>query len=81
MPVWARKKKKIKPLVGTLGWYAFKDTEAAVGDLQVPEVDAEVICRQICLVVAVDRDGVDMIGVSVGKHPPGTGFHHEVHGY
>lgn len=60
---------------------AFKDTEAAVGDLQVPEVDAEVVRGQIRLVVAVDRDGVDMVGVSVGEHPPGTGFHHEVHGY
>lgn len=78
MPVWARKKKQNKASGGDA---AFKDTEAAVGDLQVPEVDAEVVCRQIRLVVAVDRDGVDMIGVSVGKHPPGTGLHHQVHGY
>lgn len=58
-----------------------KDTEAAVGDLQVPQVDAQVVCRQVGLIVAVDRDGVDMVRVSVGEHPPWTGFHHEVHGY
>lgn len=32
----------------------FKDTEAAVGDLEVPEVDAEVVCRQVSLIVTVD---------------------------
>lgn len=57
-----------------------KDTEAAVGDLEVPQVDAEVVCGQIRLVVTVDWDRVDMIGVSVGEYPAGTGFHHEVHG-
>lgn len=56
------------------------DTEAAVGDLQVPEVDAQVVRRQVGLVVAVDGDGVDVVGVRVRKHPAGTRFHHEIHG-
>lgn len=34
--------------------YEFKDTEAAVSDLEVPEVDAEVVCRQVSLIVTVD---------------------------
>lgn len=33
---------------------AVEDTEAAVSDLEVPEVDAEVICRQVSLIVTVD---------------------------
>lgn len=61
--------------------HVFKDTEAAVSNLEVPEVDAEVVCRQVGLIVTVDWDRVDMVGVSVGEHPPWTGFHHEVHGY
>lgn len=60
---------------------AVEDTEAAVSDLEVPEVDAEVICRQVSLIVTVDWDRVDMVGVGVGKHPPWTGLHHEVHGH
>lgn len=58
-----------------------KDTEAAVSDLEVPKVNAQVICRQVRFVVTVDRDGVDVVGVSVGEHPAWAGFHHEVHGY
>lgn len=42
-----------------------KDTETAVRDAQVPHIDAEVISRQVGLPVAVDRDGVDMVGMSV----------------
>ena len=42
-----------------------KDTEAAVGDSQVPQIDAEVVGREVCLAVAVDGDRVDMVGVSV----------------
>lgn len=30
-----------------------KDTEASVSDLQVPQVNAQVICRQVCLTVTV----------------------------
>ena len=57
-----------------------EDTKAAVSDLQVPEVDAKVIGRQVGLTVAVDRDGVDVVGVRVSKHSSGAGLHHQVHG-
>lgn len=53
-----------------------KDTEAAVCDAQVPHIDAEIISRQVRLPVTVDWDGVDMVGMSVGKHSPGTDLHH-----
>lgn len=57
-----------------------QDAEAAIGDLQVPQVDAKVVGRQVRLVVAVDRDGVDVVSVGVGKNAAGTRLHHQVHG-
>lgn len=57
-----------------------KDTEAAVGDVQVPEVDPQVISRHVGLVVGVDGDGVDVVGVGVGEHSPRTHLHHQVRG-
>lgn len=56
-----------------------KDTEAAVGDVQVPEVDPQVISWHVGLIVGVDRDGVDVIGVGVGEHSARAHFHHQVH--
>ena len=53
-----------------------KDTEAAVGDLQVPQVDPEVICGDVRLEVGVDRDGVDVVGVGVGEYSAWRGLHH-----
>lgn len=55
------------------------DTEAAVCDVQMPEVDPQVISRHVGLIVRVDRDGVDVVGVSVGKYSPGAHLHHKVH--
>lgn len=57
-----------------------QDTEAAVGDLQVPQVDAQVVGGQVRLVVAVYRDGVDVVSVSVCEHTPRARLHHQVHG-
>lgn len=56
-----------------------KDTEAAVGDVQMPEVDPQVISRHVGLIVGVDGDGVDVVGVGVGKHSPRAHLHHQVH--
>ena len=61
--------------------YELKDTEAAVGDAQVPQVDAQVVRRQVRLTVGVDGDGVDVVGVGVGKHPPRAHLDHQVHGH
>lgn len=55
-----------------------KDTEAPVCDAQVPHIDAEVVSRQVGLPITVDWDGVDMVGMSIGKHPSGTDFYHQI---
>lgn len=57
-----------------------KDTEAAVRDVQVPEVDPQVVRWHVGLVIRVDRDGVDVVGVGIGEHPPRANLHHQVHG-
>lgn len=55
-------------------------TKALIGDLQVPEIDAQLIGGNVRLLVAVDADRVDMKGVSIGELPPQTGLHHRVNG-
>lgn len=65
------------PAVGDDGRaVAGKDTEAPVGDGQVPEVDAQVVRGHVRLAVAVDGNGVDVVGVAVGKDPARTHLHH-----
>lgn len=55
-----------------------KDTETTICDAQVPHVDTEVISRQIGLSIAVNRDRVDMVRMSIRENPPWTDFYHEV---
>lgn len=55
-----------------------KDTEAPVSDAKVPHVDAEVVSRQVGLPIAIDWDGIDMIGMSIGEHPSWTNLYHQV---
>lgn len=55
-----------------------KDTEALVSDLQMPEIYSEVVCREVRAVVAVHRDRVDVVGVGIGKYPPGHGLDRNV---
>lgn len=57
-----------------------KDTEALVGDLQVPEVYSQVIRGHERFVVTVDGDGVDVICMGIGEDPSGRSLHHQVHG-
>lgn len=51
-----------------------------IRDFKIPQVYPEVVRGHVGLVVAVDGDGVDVVGVCVGKHPPRSGLHHQVHG-
>lgn len=47
----------------------------------MPHIDAEVVGRQVGLPVAVDRDGVDVVGVSIGEDSPGANLDHQVRGF
>lgn len=57
-----------------------EDTEAAIGDLQIPQVYPEVIGGDERLKVRVDRDGVDVVGVCVAEYTPGCSLNHQIHG-
>lgn len=56
-----------------------EDTEATVGDLQVPQVHPEVVGGDERLKVRVDRDGVDVVGVGIAEHTSGCSLNHQVH--
>lgn len=56
-----------------------EDTEATVGDLQVPQVHPEVIGGDERLKVRVDGDGVDVVGVGIAEHTLGCSLNHQVH--
>lgn len=45
-----------------------KDTETLIRRLNVPEVNAQIIGRQIRLLVTVNRDRVDVVRMSVRVH-------------
>lgn len=45
----------------------------------MPEVDPKVVSRHVGLVVRVDGDGVDVVGVGVGEHSAWAHLHHQVH--
>lgn len=47
--------------------------------LEVPQVDTQVVCTEVGLLVGVDTDGVDVVGVRVGEYPARRRFHHELH--
>lgn len=43
-------------------------TEALVADVQVPQVNPQIICRDVRLPIRVDADRVDVVSVCVGVH-------------
>lgn len=57
----------------------WEDTEATVGDLQVPQVHPEIVSGDERLKVRVDRDGVDVVGVGIAEHTSGCSLNHQVH--
>jgi hypothetical protein len=48
-------------------------TKALIADVKVPEVDSQIICRYVCLLVRVDGDGMDVIGVGICVNFSGYG--------
>lgn len=58
-----------------------KDTEAAVSDAQMPHIDTQVISGQVGFPITVDRDGVDMIGMTIGEHSSGADLDHQIGGF
>lgn len=50
-----------------------KRTEGLVGDVEIPEVDAEVVGAHVRFAVRIDADGVDVVRVGVGVHLAGDG--------
>ena len=55
------------------------DVEGLIGALHVPQVDAEVVGREVGLRVRVHRDGVDVVCVGVGEDAARARLHHELH--
>lgn len=56
-----------------------QDTEAAICDIEIPQVDPQVISWQVSLTVAVNADGVNVIGMSISEHTPWRRFHQQIH--
>ena len=59
-------------------WRRWEDTKALVGDLEMPDVNPQVVCREVRRIVTVHRYGVDVVGVGVGEYSPRQGLHRDV---
>ncbi len=49
-------------------------TEALVGHFIVPEIDSQIVCWHEGLLIAIQRDRVDVVGVGVGEYSLGHCF-------
>lgn len=54
-------------------WLDVHDIETDLAVVHVPEVDAQVVCRQKCFAVAAGRNRVDMVRVGICVHTPWGG--------
>lgn len=45
-----------------------KRTKAPIADVKIPEVNPQIVCRDVSLLVRIDGYGVDMVGVSIRIH-------------
>mmetsp|Transcript_51447 Transcript_51447/g.129077 ORF Transcript_51447/g.129077 Transcript_51447/m.129077 type:complete len:219 (-) Transcript_51447:624-1280(-) len=52
--------------------------EALVVDGQVPQVDAQIVRRDVCFPVRVQRHGINVVCVSVGENTARGGCHHDL---
>lgn len=50
--------------------------EAVISCLEIPEIDAKIISGDKSLGITVQRDGVDVIGMSASENASGGGRHH-----
>ena len=41
-------------------------TEALVTDVEVPEIDTQIVSRYVCFLVGIDRNGVNVVCMSIG---------------
>lgn len=44
----------------------YPHTEALIANVEVPEVDAQVVCRNVSFAIRVDRDRVDVVSMGIG---------------
>ena len=54
-------------------WLDIDDVEALILDIKVPKIDAQVVTTNESLAIAIDRNAVDMICVSVCVRSPRHG--------
>ena len=59
-------------------WLYVHDVEALVLNIEVPEVDTEVVTADKGFSIAIDRDAIDMIGMSIGVVAPRYGSNNSV---
>ena len=55
-----------------MGGNASPLTKALIANVQVPEVYPKIIGGDVGFLIGIDRDGVDMVCVSVGVDLPGN---------
>ena len=48
-------------------------TKALVANIKIPEIYPKIVGRDVGFLIRIDRDGVDMVCVSVGVNLPGNG--------
>lgn len=63
-----------------VSWLDVYDVERLIRDFHMPQIDPEIVGREVRLPVAVHADGVDVVGVGVSEDPAGRGLHHQLHG-
>ena len=58
--------------------FDINNVETLLRDLHVPEIHSQIISRNVRLTVATQRNGVDMVGVSVGEDLLGRSHCHRL---
>lgn len=64
-----------------VGGFNVHYVEALVGDLEMPQVDAKVVRREVGLLVGVDRYRIDVVGVGVREDTTGRSLDRQLRGF